>query len=758
MMVMDIKTKRITTKLRPHKLAILVLKNKDWRDHCLKVIEAYSQIWGGAFNLIIPTDGEKIDEKFWFLLENYDPDYIAVINDSRFISNDLKKELFSRLNTFLLSNAEDMIIIYLFQSLRNPHNLYPLTRVTDILTSANLDVGIVQKHNINYGGSKLIKKNLELLYYSVLGKNNENHISKLRAINFEENTVNYFELNRDFGGKIYNKDSVFYKYSPYSYSMVHLDKLFFTSDLTLIKKSPIVLIIGDKFDDYALYYDLFRLRYDVVWIPSEKILFLDEFLTEEQEVIRDSFQIKFLMGIVDCLEGLLEENLLITSSSLSKIELEIFKGKLIRMARRIDPFHADMFFNAEISKDIKKLLPYSLMIYEYDNELNSYLEQFLDSKAIHPIETPIPLNFNHRTFINHHWITDVTIENYKLPQLYFLHDIISAPHYSNEEIRISKDGFSYFCPNNVILGDRKIEHYLIKPEINMIDPFEIFRRIFESLGYNIEYSDDGLFEMESTNKFRSLDRIAEILSNESCIPLFERFIEEENPTNPDEGIMLKDSRIYISLDEMRNLLNGMDNIDDFIGELVDKKIVHRGFIFKCKRCLNTDWYHLNEITDKYTCKRCGKTQYYNVNNLIRQTEGFEPQWFYKLDEVFYLGYKKNMEVPILTLRKLKTESEESFLYINQIKLKKIDEPDNTCMEIDICCISDGEIIIGECKKPNTLTIRNINRYKNLAHEIGATSIFSTLNTDGFSRNVLKNIEESFGENKFKVFNGQELLN
>jgi hypothetical protein len=40
------------------------------------MIEFYSRLWGGAYNIIVPTDGSRISETFWTLLETFDPDHV----------------------------------------------------------------------------------------------------------------------------------------------------------------------------------------------------------------------------------------------------------------------------------------------------------------------------------------------------------------------------------------------------------------------------------------------------------------------------------------------------------------------------------------------------------------------------------------------------------------------------------------------------------------------------------------------------------
>ena len=63
--------KEICNNLRPAKVAVFVHKGYGWQEKSLKIIESFSQIWGGSKNLIVPTDGKTIEEPLWFLLEKF---------------------------------------------------------------------------------------------------------------------------------------------------------------------------------------------------------------------------------------------------------------------------------------------------------------------------------------------------------------------------------------------------------------------------------------------------------------------------------------------------------------------------------------------------------------------------------------------------------------------------------------------------------------------------------------------------------------
>src|SRR6267142_1496598 len=71
------KPKRILTNVRPARVACLIYQDdEDWQASCLRIIEFFSSVWGGAYNIIVPTDGKDLAKDFWKILYAYDADYI----------------------------------------------------------------------------------------------------------------------------------------------------------------------------------------------------------------------------------------------------------------------------------------------------------------------------------------------------------------------------------------------------------------------------------------------------------------------------------------------------------------------------------------------------------------------------------------------------------------------------------------------------------------------------------------------------------
>lgn len=752
----SIEIREICTNLRPAKVAVLIHKGHGWQEKCLKIIEMFSQTWGGSKSFIIPTDGKMIDEYFWFLLKKFDPDYFYVYNDIegefKDVSEELKDEILDKLNPFYESRVgKDPIQLYYFQC------DWPLTFIPDIFPNTDfdekIDEDIIYDPIINYhiADSPIYVK---LIVHSVLGKLEKDYSEKLTdlRISIRKKDLSEYDISTILKN-IWDEEN--HKY-PFNYSMMKLESYTRSRDLSKIKNSALVVVIGDSLNDFCLYYNLSTLRYDVYYAPYSIIRSSNKNSEKNRKKSSsklDSFNFylgSYLSKKIDY--GNSDRQIIFTSISKNTIDLENIKEIIQEYLNLIyKKKDRDVIL---ISKEINKLLPYHYRVMEYDNYSNCYREQFIDSKSINQIKTPIPRNFIHRSFDKHYWITEVNIENYMLPPFRTLSSSIEARLYSNHEIRISNYGFAYFCPFIGYMGE-SIDKYLVKPYINLLSSFEIAKKIFNESGYRIRTSDKGNYERETIEKFGSLKIASEYLMIDKYQKLLSIFVKKENPDTPEDGIFLKDdSRMYLSLKSIKNILGDETNV---ITEFIEKGILHRGFIFKCDKCKFTGWYDIEDVDNKFKCRRCRKIQYYKSKHLARQNP-VEPEWFYKLDEAVYQGYDNDMIVPILTINKLKELSESSFLYTNEIEIIKRDDEEES-REIDLFCISDGKIIIGECKRENRLRKKEIRKYKKIYKEIMAEKlIFCTFNEKGWSNGTLDKLEDILGDKiNYELFKLEDLI-
>ena len=102
-----IQYRNISLLVRPARVAVLIPeKDEYWKHVILQVFEWCSRVWGGAYFLIIPTDGKVIKDAFWKILEEYSPDNVA-----NFIPtfHDLERADPEKYNSIISKNREAFI-------------------------------------------------------------------------------------------------------------------------------------------------------------------------------------------------------------------------------------------------------------------------------------------------------------------------------------------------------------------------------------------------------------------------------------------------------------------------------------------------------------------------------------------------------------------------------------------------------------------------------------------------------------------------
>lgn len=94
----------------------------------------------------------------------------------------------------------------------------------------------------------------------------------------------------------------------------------------------------------------------------------------------------------------------------------------------------------------------------------------------------------------------------------------------------------------------------------------------------------------------------------------------------------------------------------------------------------------------------------------------------------------------------------------RLRLVKKESHGGPYREIDIFCISDGKLIIGECKMNNKLELNEIMKYKNIYNETNSKKIiFSTFNNEGWSEGTLNKLNEILGDDvNYELYNKKNL--
>ena len=127
-----------------------------------------------------------------------------------------------------------------------------------------------------------------------------------------------------------------------------------------------------------------------------------------------------------------------------------------------------------------------------------------------------------------------------------------------------------------------------------------------------------------------------------------------------------------------------------------------------------------EHVKTFRCKRCARTQRILSRNSIGQGD---LAWYYALDEITFQGLSSNMRTPILVLDKLRRGS-RVFSYTEELEFRKEGQP-LPMIEIDVCCICDGCLTLGEVKTSNRIEgggkkeAKSLGKYREAANLLGA---------------------------------------
>jgi len=723
----------IWIRLRPVRFAVFVDENDPlWRDSCLSIIEWANQSWGGSYSLIVPTDGKRILDQFWFILERFDPDYIYPYGDTLYdrmrTSSPILSELRARLNPFtLVSGRPEYVLQHPIRPLDGPPLLTAdLVRVLPgVHPRRIMDIDLQMRY-----------KDLKLYVYSQSGKLGvfKHHLEEVRR-NCQQDVlfppgVTTEQLQRisasiyrhTFSEKdLYNVLHLIWKKRPFSFPTVrttldHGAYAHLPSSLSLINTSRtfqkqnvdrraqqlVVLVVGDSVHDFCLYYDLSRMRDDTFWVSERTIRKARS--GSDNHGAPGRLCRNYIRYLKDEVSDRLaqrrssDQQVLVTSlskSGQSLSEIVGLFGKLTGVVR--EETQGSLM---RTSLDVRQMLASVDRLYEKGNYENSYLHEFKEGKDTELLMTPIPKSFSpiHR---DHHWITEVEIEGHQLPSKRALarrvFDYERLPSPLSQQVRISNDGICYWCPKmGVIQPPFEISPMrVLRPRLMIPSAFDVMQEIFGNAGYHLRYSSWGDYVRESIAKFGSLDETVATVLEEPFYSVFQKCLDHTANRSgvDDEGVFL-DKKLPRLLDwtAISKIVGDKVHSADFIDKLVTKEILTRGFLFKCQYCRNSTWYPVSEIDETFLCGLCGRRQIWRRTHWKKPVG--EPHLYYRLDQIVFQALLKEMTPLLRCLERLKKDS-TSFLFASGIEIRRDPSQGLPELEIDFCSAVDGRLVLGE---------------------------------------------------------------
>lgn len=306
---------------------------------------------------------------------------------------------------------------------------------------------------------------------------------------------------------------------------------------------------------------------------------------------------------------------------------------------------------------------------------------------------------------------------------------------------MGKDGPAYSCPNAVYFGG-DIDTALIRPSLRLLPLHACVEVIAREQKYECRPSDKGIYANESLAKWGGLEELAGFLRDERKRAILDRFLDK-SPSKPGRGVYLEDDkRRYLDFQTIERQLD--NQTVSFIDHLVTRRVLHRGFIFQCSFCRSSSWFAIGEVSEEFRCRRCNRLQLYKHDNWKMPSE---PQWFYKLDELVYQGYRQGMTVPMLTLDYIRRAS-ETFTFTTDRELFRPDvkRPET---EVDFFCVPDGTFTAGEAKSEPVLGSsaaqeqEKINKYVRLAAALSIRQLVFSTFSESWKDSTTQRVKNAF---------------
>jgi len=769
--------------VRPARIAVLFdERDTYWQERCRRIIECLCSLWGGEHSMIIPTDGTRIEPVFWDILKAFDADYFCEYhkrgldlkiaspqiyeerlkteisrayadeppsNEARVeidkameqatwsglhTKPELQKQLKARLAPFFF---EDTVVETNIWARTEPS--YPLTALSTVMP---------------YGPhpSRLIVTETRaprvppLWVESVLGSTYREHSDKIRACGVDVETSGFdaadvfslIDAQLDFDNRT---ERSFINNSPFRFTLTGLGKYRSLDEKTW--KLPAVVVVGTAPQDFALYFNLSRMRSGVCWLLPDWI--------EGNKVARsrargnppvfepwERYAALFAQALHNNVGLARSRNVEFLSYSLSQPEVEAIRDHLAEIVR------SGQIKAGRFVPGIGTALAQPRAVFNTDNFGVPTTQHVIEGQAVGFFPTPKPKGFTTITPYEFRWITELRVDRLAYPRHPALGEwLIAHPTLGSQGARSGRQGLCYFCPNVAYFGG-DVDTILVRPNLNVPCAEGVFRRLAETAALTSRLSDKGFFTRDLVLKMGGLEYAAALLREPRHFAVLSEYRKDRN-TEAVGKYLASDGRRYLRLADISAIIGNASEGVEFIDRLLRCGVLQRGTLLKCQYCRTADWFSVRELADDFGCKRCGRRQTILSPQSLKEPE---PVWYYKLDEIAFQGLRNDMHVPLLTLDYLRRKSNR-FSYGDEMELWKAGA-DHPFIEVDLCCICEGTLTLGEAKTTEKIEgggkreRRSLAKYKEAALLLGAGR-FVLATSKSWAAETLANAAATFAD-------------
>lgn len=480
-----------------------------------------------------------------------------------------------------------------------------------------------------------------------------------------------------------------------------------------------IIVLGDTFDDWALFWSLRALNPLVHWVPPSKLNLNGHYYDELDYLLHS------LLDPYSFNNGSYPP--VITSTSLdSALISSVVSNNYSRVSNTFRP-HPTPKYSIELN--FSSLITNWLRYGEFNNKNEQCI--FINEKSESAQRVPSlgPKNFSPCPTKVKYYV-DLVSDDYK----YLGHPLsVSAPVIwknpaanSEEDARKTYSGdISFWGMRHFISPGQDINSLLHGPRIKITNIFEQFQEITSRKGYT-SFETVGTQNIKAVLKLwdNDLSLFHKDFYSEDTNRIFKVFNHNYNKRQMNLNYGLQsNSGVFFDRRFFFPLLSPMffspplnTPLASFFSRWLDNSILIRGEKLKCQYCGKSSFYDEESCARNFICNRCS-----SKNLKTESTMGhLEPKFLYDLNPLIYSLSNNNSDTVLKTIQVLGETSKDFFDWNAEILIR--DKNGKDIMEVDFIANLDGNLFIGECKSNSKIDIKQLKKYRWLCNRLNVPNI------------------------------------
>lgn len=723
--------------VRPARLAVLVptkLKQTSWMAVMESALAAQASFWGGSGNLVFPIEDFADDDVFWGLADVFDPDafvaYSPTIEERAEIApavhkKDIEKQRRSLERKHGKEFANDAIADLMKQRFLSVQPAdADFAKLIDRIAPFHHERS-PSHHLDSYDGvSEQAWPFTDVRRFNDLPRRLRNPVAPAGVARKLLLTAAAGRIGASFrhqlaerGVEVADENLERWRWSGAAVDRRRerqQDNPWALSDLGLGRYSrgfidlPAALVVGNTAWDFALFYALKHMSGMAWWLPSS--------------LMRDPVYMHTLGSALEYEPTAEGREVAVVTARSPKLRDQVARdleqgGKRVTVAE----------WRAVVPDE-------PMRFYELHNAGRFRPVEVINGSSL-PFDTPLPRNVSTVSPNEMRWVTEIQCRDWtaarspRLPR-----ELLGELRYGLELMRVARSGVAYFCPNIAIWGGESLEGSVVHPVLHPLTVVEQVQAILRPAGWDAEISDKGIYAAQSMDIFGGLDGLVSALRDRERRPLLDAFTAKNGPGN----LLSEDGRRYLTWQQFGTVA-GRSDPTAALTELIDRGVLSRGIILRCRHCRQSAWHHIAAVGDDFTCRRCRTTQ--QTARDTWEAKASEPPWSYQLAEVVYQFLKHNGDLPVLAMNDAFADSKRPFMHGFELD---VTDPHGECRDVDIFALDGYRLWIGEATVDGEFEAPKIEFVQRLAEATSAYGVLFATSKSTLKPGTQRKITQAFG--------------